>query len=85
MLKWCKHCIFGKSYACESRWIQVWGYMFTNSNNTNFVMFFSSVGIGLGVSAQKMKSAKIRAQQELIKLQNIMDGQTQSLWSVQVG
>lgn len=76
MLKWCKHCIFGKSYACESRWIQVWGYMFTNSNNTNFVMFLSSVGIGLGVSAQKMKSTKIRAQQKLIKLQYINGGWT---------
>lgn len=32
-------------------------------------MFLSSVGIGLGVSAQKMKSTKIGAQQKLIKLQ----------------
>lgn len=39
-------------------------------------MFLSSVGIGLGVSAQKMKSAKIRAQQELIKLQYINGGWT---------
>lgn len=52
------------------------GYMFTNSNNTNFVMFFSSVGIGLGGSAQKMKSTKIRAQQKLIKLQYINGGWT---------
>lgn len=50
--------------------------MFTNSNNTNFVMFLSSVGIGLGVSAQKMKSTKIIAQQKLIKLQYINGGWT---------
>lgn len=45
-------------------------------NNTNFVMFLSSVGIGLGVSAQKMKSTKIRAEQKLIKLQYINGGWT---------
>lgn len=39
-------------------------------------MFLSSVGIGLGVSAQKMKSTKIGAQQELIKLQYINGGWT---------
>lgn len=45
-------------------------------------MFLSSVGFGLGVSAQKMKSTKIRAEQKLIKLQYINGGwKTQSLIS----
>lgn len=39
-------------------------------------MFLSSVGIGLGGSAQKMKSTKIRAQQILIKLQYTNGGWT---------
>lgn len=43
---------------------------------TQILLFLSSVGIGLGVSAQKMKSTKIRAQQKLIKLQYINGGWT---------